>query len=541
MKRPGQKTFELLRGLHTGESLWGKLIRRDSTPLWAFDEIAASGEALAIPHLTSFLLHKHREVNEAAARAIGRLVETLAVEDFPQMDEDCRSEWAYQSPANSAWCSLKPTQLVHLATLPNPVAVLGVASFHGSGFIREAAVRELIKLSGGPELPFLLVRLNDWVGAVREVACNAARARIRVDYVTQFFQNLRLVLRLRSCGRTEHEPLVSAVISLLQTPGASALLRQGFQSKDRWLRRESFRMAIASESGDAKELLKELLADADPILRLWAARNVLSRLEEVELQAALSKLVRDRFMPVRCVALGLLAERSPGLPPPLVDALLDTHASVRSLARYLIHSEKPEFDFASAYRNSLASGSPRKQCAAVLGLGETGTPTDADAILPHLKSAHVGTRKAAIRTLAALDRERFVEEFFAALTGGHPGISNEATRALTPGVSLCKDRIRPLFPGEAPPHVRKNLFKLLLRLPFWERGIFLFEALRDRDAHLVELARRALHDWIEQSRSIASGPGRSEVQQIRDALAATKGMLAPHQVRELEFAFETYS
>jgi HEAT repeat protein len=541
MKRLSQKTWELIRGLHASQSFWDKAVGRHDPQLWAFDEIASSDEALAIPHLTTFLLNGRTDVREAAAAAIGRLVANVSSSEFVHLDEACRNDWSYESSATSVWRRLKPTDVTKFWRFPNAVAVVGVSCCHGSGFIRDAAVNELANICDGTELPFLLVRLNDWVAVVRESAATAVMHRIRPDYAGHFFQHWRLVIRLRSCGRSQHAQIVATITALLQEPSAAPILRHGIQSSDRWLRRESFRIAIAAKSAQSTALLKEMLSDADPIMRLWAARNVLNRLDDVEVRPILSVLVHDRFMPVRCEALNLLAERAfAGASDTLRNALLDSHASVRSLARHWIRIQQPEFDVVSLYRQSLNERSAMRQRVAILGLSETGSATDAGSVLPFVVAPLVGTRKAAIRALAALDGDRYVSQFIAALTDEHQGTSNEATRALANRASLLMEQLQSLFRTDSRPHVRKNLFKLLAGQPFWARGIFLFEALRDREEHIVELGRRALRDWLMRSRSMATAPSIGELQQLRNALKASAGMLATHEVRELEFCLQTY-
>jgi len=541
MKRPSQNTWRLIRELHASQSFWDKLTGRQESSLLLFDEIAAADEALVIPHLTAFLLSERTQLRDAAAQTIGRLLANVQSSEYVQLDEACRKDWSYETSASSAWRRLKPTDVKQFWRLPNAIAVVGVTSCHGSGFVRDSAVNELANIFDGLELPFLLVRLNDWVGVVRESAATAVLHRIRRDYARHFFRHLRLVFRLRSCGRSQNEQIVIAVTDLLQAPDAAPLLREGILSKDRWLRRESFRLAISANSTQSTELLKEMLSDSDPIMRLWAARNVLTRLNDAELRPLLPSLLRDRFMPVRREALNLLMQRfSADASGALRDALLDSHSSVRSLARYWMRSQHPEFNFASVYHQSLNGGSAARQRVAILGLGETGTSADASATLFFLTAPFVSLRKAAIRTLAALDGDRYVEEFIAALTDNHPGVSNEATRALTNKVALRTEQLLSFFRAELPLHVRKNIFRLLMSQPFWARGIFLFEALRDRDEHIVELGRRAIRDWLMRSRSMASAPTLGELRQLQDALKASSGMLAPHEVQELEFCFKTY-
>ena len=146
MKRLSQKTWDLIQKLHGDQSFWGKLIRPQELPLSLFDEIASADEALAIPQITEFLLNKQPEVCHAAARTIGQLMADLKPLDFPQLDEAYRnSYYPYQSRVSQ----IKPSEVKQLLRLPNAVSMVGVASFHGSGFIRAAATNELANAFDG--------------------------------------------------------------------------------------------------------------------------------------------------------------------------------------------------------------------------------------------------------------------------------------------------------------------------------------------------------------------------------------------------------
>jgi HEAT repeat protein len=541
MRRVSEKTWELIYKLHNDQGSWRNLIGRRGLPLSLFDEIASSNEALAIPQLTAFLLNRQSVVREAVARTIGHLIDNVKPTDFAQLDEACRDYWPHQSSASSGWQQLKPNDIKQLQRLPNAIAVVGITSFHGNGFIREAAVNELANNFDGSEMPFLLVRLNDWVSVVRESAARAILQRIRPDYARHFLRNLHLVFRLGSCGRSRHDKIVTDVTALLQDPGVAPILREGILSADRWLRRESFRMAVAVKSDQSAVLLKEMLSDADTMMRLWAARQALGRFSDVELLSVLADLAQDRFMPIRREALNVFAQRFPNESPAQLNiALLDASSSVRATARYWIKTQNPQFNFAEIYRKSLNEPTARRLRAAILGLGETGKSADAEAVLPFLDVPALSIRKAAIRALSDLDGDRNVPRFVAALTCEHAGISNEATRALSDRTSSILDQLRLLFKSQTNLRVRTNLFKLMMNLNFWARGVFLFETLRDRDEQIIELGSRALRNWLTKSRSIATPPSKSDLEQLGNSVRASVGMLASHDVQEFEFLLRTF-
>jgi hypothetical protein len=91
------------------------------------------------------------------------------------MRERSPYNWSYPSP----WAELKPGQLNLLQRFEGEsVFALGVASMHYSGYVRDAALRRLSDTQDGSELPFLLLRLNDWVEEVRQTALALVRLRV---------------------------------------------------------------------------------------------------------------------------------------------------------------------------------------------------------------------------------------------------------------------------------------------------------------------------------------------------------------------------
>jgi HEAT repeat protein len=161
MKRGSQKTWELIQALYSGRSFWDRLLGKAEPPLWAFEEIAASGEAQVIPSLLSFVLSPNANVQRAATEAIWRLFASVEGTDYVQLDDLSRSELCHESNAISTWRNLKPSEVQSLASVPHGNLLVGLATFHNSGYVRAAAVQELSSVTDGSEIPFLLVRLND--------------------------------------------------------------------------------------------------------------------------------------------------------------------------------------------------------------------------------------------------------------------------------------------------------------------------------------------------------------------------------------------
>jgi HEAT repeat protein len=484
-----------------------------------------------------FLLAEEKEVREAAANTIGHLITFVKPEEYARLDEECRPEW-YQSGGELRWHSLAPPRVEDFRALPYGTIMIGLASFHKSGFVRQAAVNELSKISDGLELPFLLVRLNDWVDPVRESAAKAVLQRAGYDYGNHFYRNLPLVMRLDSCQRIKDDGIQQSVRRLLQTPASASIVKAGLNSTDRWLRRQSAQIILTGTVSPDMDLLRLLLTNRDPIVRLWAARRLPLICGGIMLTQVLAKLGRDRFAPIRREVLDLMA-RENNATTVIENALLDSNASVRDIARYWIKKLRPDYDFRERYRQWLDS-SPVCTRVAIFGLAESGTVEDVERVVPFLASDNVSWKRAAVYALAQLNGKRFTEQFLNALADENPGISKEARFALARMDDLPVERLQTMFKAQSSPHVRKNVFHLLGSQSFWNRGVFFFEALRDHDDRIVQLGANALRGWIRKSGNMGTAPTPSDLRQLQDSLKASAGLLSPHDAEELQFALQAY-
>ena len=166
-KALAQETKLLLETLYKPVSFWGNAAKHKVEILAL---LADRGDPVAIPDLALLLLDHNHSVATAAAATIAILTKSLHLSGLKWLDEAMRVrspyKWMYPNP----WAELRQGGLGRLQKLgANSVFALGLASFHFSGYVREEALRKLAEIRDGSELPYLLLRLNDWVKPVREL------------------------------------------------------------------------------------------------------------------------------------------------------------------------------------------------------------------------------------------------------------------------------------------------------------------------------------------------------------------------------------
>ena len=174
----------------------------DPAVLQRIADAAARADLRATVELLPFLPPPTSPYGEVAARAVESIVRAASPEDVAAFDAWYRERTCSGSPRPS-WENMGMGPLEIWARLhPTTVAL---ATCHRSGFVREKAVEALAECRDGMELPFLLVRLNDWVPRVRFVAGKTVRARLSPDYAAHWVRCHGVLGRVQRGRRSAHD------------------------------------------------------------------------------------------------------------------------------------------------------------------------------------------------------------------------------------------------------------------------------------------------------------------------------------------------
>jgi HEAT repeat protein len=415
-----------------------------------------------------------------------------------------------------------------------------MTSFHHDGHVRQAAIERLNLITTGAELPFLLLRLNDWVSNVRDIAYEAVHARLKPEYAPSFIANLPLVARLETAGRVDHQGLILLIDELLQSDACRPALLASLKSDDRFIRRASFALALNSSRTDLPELTRQALSDRDTVVRLWAAQTVSLAFAGGTLEQFLELMKRDRFMPVRREALRSyvrhIAERAPD---ELHSALLDPNPAMREEARFHLRTIAP-MDVAAFYRETLSAGRDVNLYAAIGGLGETGSEVDDLLIVSYASDQTAKIRRAAIKALARLNAKAHIELFLTALTDEAPDVSRQALNAgAGMAAAIAGKKVWSIFASAPNGHIKRNAFLLLQRLPKWDSICYLLQAIRDRDEAVAGMSRMGIQRWLRRFNRSFTLPSGDQAAKIKDALAQCDELIEERTKQEILFSLKT--
>jgi HEAT repeat protein len=542
MKSTSPNTRALIQQLYEPASLWEKL-KGSPEDAKILSELGDSHEPSAIVDILPFVLARRPEVAAAAALSVHKLVLGSTTKELAWLDFALRQRSPYSGDHFYEWHKVSPDQLGMLERFGESAGSLfGMASFHQSGYVREAAIKRLDQITTRAELPFLMLRLNDWVSNVRDAAYEAVRTRLKPEYGPSFIANFALVSRLEEAGRADHKALIQAINGLLRGDECRTSLLESLTSDDRFIRRASFRLALNSAKSDLPEIVRQALNDQDTVIRLRAAQTVFSAFEGAKLDHFLGLMKHDRFMPVRREALRIDVRRSsPGLISELCSALLDSHASMREEARY--HLLKiSSIDVAGFYRQTLTTAEGPTLYSALSGLGETGSPEDDGLIVPYASHRASKIRRAAIRALGRLHAGSHIEVFIEALKDRVPHVSRQALRALTNMTSsVSGERIWKLLHLATDAHVRRNALSLIEKLGKWDSIHYMLRAVCDSDEEITAMSRSGIQRWLARFNRSFLSPKPDQLGQLNNALEECGGRIDEKTQEQLRFSMRGFS
>lgn len=533
-------TERLVEALYRSRGFLEQLFATDPR-IGLLRKIADAGEPAAIPDLLPLVLSGDKTIAARATEAIERLLGTIAPADYARFDEYIRQkdiDWKWR---RARWSELRVDDVRYLSRLREGTpALLGVMSGHPSGYLREAAVRELGKINSGAELPFLLMRANDWVPNIREITRGLLLSRMRQEYVSHVFYWLPLVVRLSKKQRGKQEELVGTITGLFNGPEAIRALLAGFDSEDKLVKRFCCKALLGRENSVENSFLERALREDDFRIRMMAARALMQKTPSEENRKLMESALHSPFSGVRLEALKACRTKYPEVAErELERALLDESAPVREEAQFYLN-QSGKINPRQFYLEQLAAAEGKKLCVSLKGLGETGTKADATVASQFLNRKEPQVRAAVLRAIAKLDPGYEADIFLAALSDLSRRVSREAVAGLLKRANgVGGERLWAAFQRCSTRGAKRGVLFLIARLSRWESLGYLLLAMGDPDNGISEVAERYKKRLKRRWNRSFVAPTEEQAARLGRILAMRDLLISPKERLFLEGALKT--
>lgn len=509
----------------TSPTAWLGRSKRANRIIALLEQIDRQGEPAAACAVASFLFESSRRIRIRASQTVHQLLSRVSPDQLLHLCGAVGCSWGWEISA--AWDKLTPNSVSNLLVdLDSRTAVLGLLSFHRNGYVRQEAVRLLASETSGVELRYLLICQNDWVNVVAVESQAAVSNRLVPNYLPHFIRCLPLVVRLLAFTRRDLSRVFAKVIEMLVQPQHDAQLADAIRAMEPIACRQLMRGALDMAGAHRSRMIQYGLSSTDAILRLICASRVGQILSAPELCQTTMLLQRDQFMPVRREGFRIDAASNPNEASNIWKrALLDSHATIRDLARYSL-GRIEAINFAAFYRRHLSENDV--SLSAVSGLAECGDDTDVTFLRSLLIHPRARFRRVAIRGIARIAREGSVDDLVRLLRDRSPSVVHEARIQLeafpdsVPGETLFA------LANEADSdHAKQCAVRMIFNKGKWPSLPWLIRVAFSMDESTAPLARKFIEAWFTPPlcNRVFTKPLAAEKMAIDEAIDG----LSPHQ------------
>jgi HEAT repeat protein len=495
--------------------------------------IGDSGEAHAIPDLLSYAFAPNLDVQAEARSAIRNLFERLPQEQLPALDEGLRAAWAHVED----WYGVKPSVKKLKGHDPDDLVLLALMSTHRSGYVRAEAIHSLGKDSSGTAIPFLLLRLVDWVEAVRRAADLELIDKLQPQYGGIFVRCLGLLERLSE--HTRFRPAYREWVNeLLKRSACAEQVAAGLDSNQRAVRRACYPLAAGNPALSAKNVLDRALVEPDVAIRRWAFSlgPALWPGDEIDWMRLAAN---DAYPPIRQGAFEALA-RTEVSSEELSKFLFDRCTGIRRSCQALC-VERFGLVPVLVYCEALAGGNSKRTEIAVRGLAETGSREDGRRLLGLLNHHSARVRSAAVHSLGVLNVEQIEGKLLERISSDSRSVAREATSVL-----LQRELVSPGAISNAAKQNPDGQAQLAVLRQMWRAGkwiqlrLYLDSAASD-NRKMAECALERLAVWESQFNRTFVQPSVGEPAELLVLAHRVESRLPADLAKRITFIVQSFA
>lgn len=496
-----------------------------SAHLESYIENLQKGDLGYIPQIFCVFAENSVSHKLRAAKALNKILKSFSCDDICRVDLRMRETTSIERYIDWRSLSIKKFIMKQMSE-DEQRAVLVFASFNPNGYIREHAVELLVSYE--KTLPFILLRLNDWVYPVRQAALTGLSKKIEGSSDEDVIEALPFIEKLRKSKRCQYDTINSMIMEKLNSQ--NTIIKNGLMSEDIRTRRFCVSVLPHLEKVDNTMLLTHLKSEKDPFLRRMVFQSLLN--SNIDIEKLSEKMLTDKYPPNRILALqSLNNEKSPLAFDAAGTMLLDKNTQVRTLARNIILEKDSGIDFHLFYIDNLEAKTP----VSLYGLGETGISKDCRLIVHFLTDNRISVIRAAMTALMRLDPETFLPRIITMLSSEHDGIVKTAALLIKKCSGYGFEEILEILKNTKSENAKIQCALLLFIAPKWKSLIYILILIGSDYKKLDDLCQMQIVRWIFTYNRSYAVLSEAERQTIRTLVNAKKGFLTLQIEKQLLF------
>lgn len=415
--------------------------------------------------------------------------------------------------------------------------LLGVSSLNSNGYVREKALRLASSLKDSRIVPYILLRLNDWVLPVRNLAVRILTSTLTADNIEVFIDNSYIINKLQNVLRVDLKSTRQEIVDYLKDDILIGKLKSRLRHPHVKTRLFCYTI-LADKIAVDTDIINFALKDKSFEIRMWLV-DAIRNLEQDRQNDVIEKLLQDKSAKVKTAVLRnfeniVCLKFKEGLDRLVVD----DHASVRDEARFISKKHLLIEDFPEFYRQQILINPVP---GALIGLGETGNRGDYDIVCKFFTHVQPKVRLASMIAMWYLSKDDAVKLVLNSLDSDIPKIKKTAKQFLKSSkMPLVLFEMRNKLQGD---NVNIKLFALeaICNYGGWQALEGVLFVIANDNGIVLDKAKELLGRWLIRASSIYSKPDgaiRERIINLFDVVRR-KDIVPASTLKELSFLIET--
>lgn len=425
--------------------------------------------------------------------------------------------------------------LTFLMKYPETVSVhlLGIATLNSNGYVREKALRILSGIPSADVVPYVLLRVYDWVEPIRAIACHVLRETLTVANIDAFITNVYLIDKMKNILRVDLNSVKEEIITFLKNESVIEKIKDSLRHPNIKTRLFCYSILEDRLSGD-KDIVNAAVMDKSFEVRLWLV-GVISKLEAKQQHEVIKVLLHDKSAKVKVVVLRSAKDVvCRDFKDYILELACDQYISPREEARYIVKSSLMIDDIPNFYRERIRN---QPSSGAILGLGETGCRNDYVQVSEFSLSEDSTIRCAAMTAMWRLSEDASVEYILSCLDANIPRVRKNAKRLLKNAkmyIVLSKMKEKLIVGDDS---IKIYALEVIYRYGGWQALESILWVISKEDDLVLSHAINMLERWIGKAASFYTRLDNETEQEITDYLIKIKekNRISEKILKQLDF------
>lgn len=516
IKGPPAEAWEIITKLHEQQGVFSKFFGKSDPRVDKIDELEEYLCPGIIQHISFLLFDSNIDIAQKAGDMITSLLGQITNNELIQLDEKIRGHYEYQY--SSLW-EFNAKDIHRILRLKNCDHLIGLCSFFPNGYLREAALKDLIKLKNEKVLKYILLRLNDWVASIRIIAKTDIIEKLSTNNSRPFINLLDIVERMSFWGRDQHSDIIAQIEQQLTIPENENLVVEVFRNPNFRVRRFLVRILSRGSNESVTRIIDLVKEDNDLMVRFIFLRSIQESISIDQAKKLVDIFKHDKLPTIKRLCAEISVENKLDQSKDLLETLLfDNSKSVRELSRWYLKKEYEEDNFRSIYLAEIDRANFSYGC--ICGLGEVGQKTDANSIVKLLDHKRVKVRKATFLAISNLNPDLIYDHVLKNISTESPSMIKCMAGFIADNfIHYSKEDIWELMLNSNTEIVKTNLFiAIISKATKWEKLRYLLRGAEKLNKPQIILIYRYLIKWSLNFNRSFNQPSASEIAEIESLI-----------------------